>query len=76
MDWVDKSMRLLIISFVYLTRDISSRHFFWFIKVFSAINILPEKEKTVDILCQQSEMTAMLSFFYNMQKLFIHIRQS
>lgn len=26
--------------------------------------------------CQQSEMTAMLSFFYNMQKLFIHIRQS
>ena len=23
MDWVDKSMRLLIISFVYLTRDIS-----------------------------------------------------
>ena len=24
MDWVDKSMRLLIISFVYLTRDIST----------------------------------------------------
>ena len=29
MDWVDKSMRLLIISFVYLTRDISDRNAFY-----------------------------------------------
>ena len=29
MDWVDKSMRLLIISFVYLTRDISRRVLFF-----------------------------------------------
>lgn len=43
MDWVDKSMRPLIISFVYLTRDISAffyMHFIVYTLVFTVWQIL------------------------------------